>query len=83
MCVCVCVNERDRYRGWLCNCVFTSHVWAYVFVDMFQVASEEAVVATLQNWDLSATDSMLSKMKAEEQRRAEEEEKQNEAETDR
>ncbi|XP_071010494.1 IQ motif and ankyrin repeat domain-containing protein 1-like isoform X3 [Oncorhynchus clarkii lewisi] len=48
-----------------------------------QVASEEAVVATLQNWDLSATDSMLSKMKAEEQRRAEEEEKQNEAETDR
>uniref|UniRef100_A0A8C7EZW6 IQ motif and ankyrin repeat domain-containing protein LOC642574 homolog n=1 Tax=Oncorhynchus kisutch TaxID=8019 RepID=A0A8C7EZW6_ONCKI len=43
-----------------------------------QVASEEAVVATLQNWDLSATDSMLSKMKAEEQRRAEEEEKQNE-----
>ncbi|XP_031679191.1 DNA mismatch repair protein Mlh1 isoform X3 [Oncorhynchus kisutch] len=36
-----------------------------------------------QNWDLSATDSMLSKMKAEEQRRAEEEEKQNEAETDR
>ncbi|XP_064788151.1 IQ motif and ankyrin repeat domain-containing protein 1-like [Oncorhynchus masou masou] len=48
-----------------------------------QVASEEAVVATLQNWDLSATDSMLSKMKAEEQRRAEKEEKQNEAETDR
>nr|XP_046213676.1 IQ motif and ankyrin repeat domain-containing protein 1-like [Oncorhynchus gorbuscha] len=48
-----------------------------------QVASEEAVVATLQNWDLSATDSMLSKMKAEEQRRAEEEGKQNEAETDR
>ncbi|XP_045556654.1 IQ motif and ankyrin repeat domain-containing protein 1 isoform X2 [Salmo salar] len=36
-----------------------------------------------QNWDLSATDSMLTKMKAEEQRRAEEEEKQNEAETDR
>lgn len=50
---------------------------------MFQVASEEAVIATLQNWDLSATDSMLTKMKAEEQRRAEEEEKQNEAETDR
>ncbi|XP_071235930.1 IQ motif and ankyrin repeat domain-containing protein 1-like isoform X3 [Salvelinus alpinus] len=48
-----------------------------------QVASEEAVVATLQNWDLSATDSMLTKMKAEEQRRAEEEKKQNEAETDR
>eukprot|EP00063_Salmo_salar_P034935 XP_014009770.1 PREDICTED: putative IQ motif and ankyrin repeat domain-containing protein LOC642574 homolog [Salmo salar] len=48
-----------------------------------QVASEEAVIATLQNWDLSATDSMLTKMKAEEQRRAEEEEKQNEAETDR
>lgn len=62
---------------------FTSHVWAYVFVGMFQVASEEAVIATLQNWDLSATDSMLTKMKAEEQRRAEEEEKQNEAETDR
>ncbi|XP_055757847.1 IQ motif and ankyrin repeat domain-containing protein 1-like isoform X2 [Salvelinus fontinalis] len=36
-----------------------------------------------QNWDLSATDSMLTKMKAEEQRRAEEEKKQNEAETDR
>ncbi|XP_052354302.1 IQ motif and ankyrin repeat domain-containing protein 1-like isoform X5 [Oncorhynchus keta] len=48
-----------------------------------QVASEEAVVATLQNWDLSATDSMLSKMKGEEQRRAEEEEKQNEAQTER
>uniref|UniRef100_A0A4W5NWW1 Uncharacterized protein n=1 Tax=Hucho hucho TaxID=62062 RepID=A0A4W5NWW1_9TELE len=48
-----------------------------------QVASEEAVIATLQNWDLSATDSMLTKMKEEEQRRVEEEEKQNEAENDR
>ncbi|XP_045067397.1 IQ motif and ankyrin repeat domain-containing protein 1-like [Coregonus clupeaformis] len=48
-----------------------------------QVASGEAVIAALQNWDLSATDSMLTKMKAEEQRRAEEDKKQNEAETHR
>ncbi|XP_053101728.1 IQ motif and ankyrin repeat domain-containing protein 1 isoform X3 [Hemicordylus capensis] len=46
-----------------------------------QVASLDSLVAVLQSWDLRLTDSMLQKMEAERQRRAQLEKKQQEAET--
>ncbi|KAJ6661477.1 hypothetical protein lerEdw1_014386 [Lerista edwardsae] len=46
-----------------------------------QVASLDSLVAVLQSWDISLTDSMLQKMEAEQQRRLRLEEKRKEAET--
>ncbi|XP_048338628.1 IQ motif and ankyrin repeat domain-containing protein 1 [Sphaerodactylus townsendi] len=46
-----------------------------------QVASLDSLVAILNSWDLSLTDSMLQKMEAEQQRRTDLEKKQKEAET--
>ncbi|XP_066479131.1 IQ motif and ankyrin repeat domain-containing protein 1 [Tiliqua scincoides] len=46
-----------------------------------QVASLDSLVAILQSWDLTLTDSMLQKMEAEQQRRLRLEEKRKEAET--
>ncbi|XP_077207386.1 IQ motif and ankyrin repeat domain-containing protein 1 isoform X2 [Paroedura picta] len=46
-----------------------------------QVASLDSLVAILNSWDISLTDSMLQKMEAEQQRRAHLEKKQKEAET--
>ncbi|XP_015272452.1 PREDICTED: putative IQ motif and ankyrin repeat domain-containing protein [Gekko japonicus] len=48
-----------------------------------QVASIDSLVAILNSWDVSLTDSMLQKMEAEQQRRAHLEEKQKAAETHR
>uniref|UniRef100_A0A4X2MEP4 IQ motif and ankyrin repeat containing 1 n=1 Tax=Vombatus ursinus TaxID=29139 RepID=A0A4X2MEP4_VOMUR len=48
-----------------------------------QVASLDAVVDVLRSWDISLTDAMLKKMEAEQQRRAQEAQKQKEAETKR
>nr|XP_056710545.1 IQ motif and ankyrin repeat domain-containing protein 1 [Euleptes europaea] len=48
-----------------------------------QVASLDSLVAILSSWDISLTDSMLQKMEAEQQRRAQLEKKQKEAETHR
>ena len=47
-----------------------------------QVAPEESVAGVLRGWDLSLTDSMLTTMEAETQRRAEEEQEHEEALTD-
>ncbi|KAL8181388.1 UNVERIFIED_CONTAM: hypothetical protein K2H54_000549 [Gekko kuhli] len=46
-----------------------------------QVASVDSLVAVLNSWDVSLTDSMLQKMEAEQQRRAHLEEEQKAAET--
>ncbi|XP_077666457.1 IQ motif and ankyrin repeat domain-containing protein 1 [Eretmochelys imbricata] len=48
-----------------------------------QIASLDSLVAILQSWDISLTESMLQKMEAEQQRRALLEKKQKEAETHR
>ncbi|XP_043847071.1 IQ motif and ankyrin repeat domain-containing protein 1 [Dromiciops gliroides] len=48
-----------------------------------QVASLDAVVDVLRSWDISLTDTMLKKMEAEQERRAQEAQKQKEAETKR
>ncbi|XP_078009988.1 IQ motif and ankyrin repeat domain-containing protein 1 isoform X1 [Phascolarctos cinereus] len=48
-----------------------------------QVASLDAVVDVLRSWDISLTDAMLKNMEAEQQRRAQEAQKQKEAETKR
>ncbi|XP_043923407.1 IQ motif and ankyrin repeat domain-containing protein 1 [Protopterus annectens] len=44
-----------------------------------QVASLDSIISILKNWDIKMTDSMLTKMEAEKQRRAAEEQKQKEA----
>ncbi|XP_042319603.1 IQ motif and ankyrin repeat domain-containing protein 1 isoform X2 [Sceloporus undulatus] len=46
-----------------------------------QVASLESLVAVLSSWDIGLTDSMLQKMEAERQRRAQQDQQQKEAET--
>ncbi|XP_077788765.1 IQ motif and ankyrin repeat domain-containing protein 1 isoform X2 [Podarcis muralis] len=46
-----------------------------------QIASLDSLVAVLNSWDISLTESMLQKMEAEEQRRAQQDKKQKEAET--
>ncbi|XP_048125326.1 IQ motif and ankyrin repeat domain-containing protein 1-like isoform X2 [Alosa alosa] len=48
-----------------------------------QVASGEAIIQTLQSWDVNVTDSMLKKMEAERERRVGEERKLKEEETER
>ncbi|XP_007488743.2 IQ motif and ankyrin repeat domain-containing protein 1 [Monodelphis domestica] len=48
-----------------------------------QVASLDAVVDVLRSWDVSLTDAMLKKMEAEQQRRAQEAQKQKDIETKR
>ncbi|XP_053250958.1 IQ motif and ankyrin repeat domain-containing protein 1 isoform X3 [Podarcis raffonei] len=46
-----------------------------------RIASLDSLVAVLNSWDISLTESMLQKMEAEEQRRAQQDKKQKEAET--
>ncbi|XP_034958576.1 IQ motif and ankyrin repeat domain-containing protein 1 isoform X3 [Zootoca vivipara] len=46
-----------------------------------QIASLDSLVAVLNSWDIHLTESMLQKMEAEEQRRAQQDKKQKEAET--
>ena len=53
-----------------------------LFVSL-EVASLDSLVTVLKSWDISLTEAMLQKMEAEQQRRAQEEKKANEAETHR
>ncbi|XP_052354298.1 IQ motif and ankyrin repeat domain-containing protein 1-like isoform X2 [Oncorhynchus keta] len=81
------INTRGAFgRTPIYRAAFGGHLWAVQ--TLLQLGADPRIHADdgstpEQNWDLSATDSMLSKMKGEEQRRAEEEEKQNEAQTER
>ena len=65
--MCICVSVC-KCMGFECLCL--------------QVASGEAIIQTLQGWDISLTDSMLKKMEAEQVRTEGEAKKQKEVETE-